>query len=82
MRALIAKHGVRNGLLTSVAPTGTISLLADNVSSGIEPVFALAYTRKVREPDGSTTGRGGVRLRAAPVPATAREPRRRCPPIS
>ena len=53
VRALIAEHGIRNALLTSVAPTGTISLVADNVSSGIEPVFALAYTRKVLQPDGS-----------------------------
>ena len=53
IRALIAQHGMRNGLVTSVAPTGTISLVADNVSSGVEPVFALAYTRKVTQPDGS-----------------------------
>ena len=53
VRALIAQHGIRNGLLTSVAPTGTISLLADNVSSGIEPIFAYSYTRKVTEPDGT-----------------------------
>jgi ribonucleoside-diphosphate reductase alpha chain len=53
VRALIAEHGIRNALLTSVAPTGTISLVADNISSGIEPVFALAYTRKVLQPDGS-----------------------------
>jgi len=53
VRALIAEHGIRNALLTFVAPTGTISLVADNVSSGIEPVFALAYTRKVLQPDGS-----------------------------
>jgi ribonucleoside-diphosphate reductase alpha chain len=53
VRELIAEHGIRNALLTSVAPTGTISLVADNVSSGIEPVFALAYTRKVLQPDGS-----------------------------
>ena len=51
VRALIAAHGIRNALLTSVAPTGTISLVADNVSSGVEPVFALAYTRKVLQPD-------------------------------
>ena len=50
---LIAEHGIRNALLTSVAPTGTISLVADNVSSGVEPVFALAYTRKVLQPDGT-----------------------------
>jgi ribonucleoside-diphosphate reductase alpha chain len=54
-RALIARHGIRNALLTSVAPTGTISLVADNVSSGVEPVFALAYTRRVLQPDGSRT---------------------------
>ncbi|AWD21501.1 adenosylcobalamin-dependent ribonucleoside-diphosphate reductase [Fuscovulum blasticum] len=53
VRAAIAKHGIRNALLTSVAPTGTISLYAGNVSSGIEPVFAYAYTRKVLQKDGS-----------------------------
>jgi ribonucleoside-diphosphate reductase alpha chain len=55
VRAAIAANGIRNALLTSVAPTGTISLVADNVSSGVEPVFALAYTRKVLQPDGSKT---------------------------
>ncbi|MBR9863573.1 MAG: adenosylcobalamin-dependent ribonucleoside-diphosphate reductase [Rhodobacteraceae bacterium] len=52
-RALVAEHGIRNALLTSVAPTGTISLYAGNVSSGIEPVFAYSYTRKVLQNDGS-----------------------------
>jgi ribonucleoside-diphosphate reductase alpha chain len=53
VRAAIAEHGIRNALLTSVAPTGTISLFADNVSSGIEPVFSYTYTRSVLMPDGS-----------------------------
>lgn len=53
VRAAIARHGIRNALLTSVAPTGTISLLADNVSSGIEPVFSFTYTRSVLMPDGT-----------------------------
>ncbi|MCL6684138.1 adenosylcobalamin-dependent ribonucleoside-diphosphate reductase [Sphingomonas alba] len=50
---LIAEHGLRNGCLTSIAPTGTTSLLAGNISSGIEPVFAYSYTRKILQPDGS-----------------------------
>lgn len=53
-RALIASHGLRNGCLTSIAPTGTTSLLAGNVSFGIEPVFAYTYRRRLRQPDGST----------------------------
>ncbi len=55
VRDAIRENGIRNALLTSVAPTGTISLYAGNVSSGIEPVFAYAYTRKVLQKDGSRT---------------------------
>ncbi|MGZ6009425.1 MAG: TSCPD domain-containing protein, partial [Rhizomicrobium sp.] len=54
VRSAIAKTGMRNGLLTSIAPTGTISLFAGNVSSGIEPVFAYSYTRKVLQSDGTS----------------------------
>jgi ribonucleoside-diphosphate reductase alpha chain len=53
VRAAIAEHGIRNALLTSIAPTGTISIFADNVSSGLEPVFSFRYTRNVLMPDGS-----------------------------
>jgi ribonucleoside-diphosphate reductase alpha chain len=49
----IAQHGIRNALLTSIAPTGTISLFADNVSSGLEPVFSFHYTRTVLMRDGT-----------------------------
>ncbi len=53
LKELIGKQGIRNALVTSIAPTGTISLYADNISSGIEPIFALEYDRKTLQPDGS-----------------------------
>lgn len=51
MRNEILAHGIRNSHLISFAPTGTISIAADNVSSGIEPVFMKSGTRKIREFD-------------------------------
>ena len=47
----IMMYGIRNSHLTSIAPTGTISLYAGNISSGVEPIFAPSYTRKVRNKD-------------------------------
>lgn len=52
LRADIKKNGIRNSHLLSVAPTGTISLSADNVSSGIEPVFSHFYDRTIQTFEG------------------------------
>jgi len=57
IRDLINDYGIRNSHLLSVAPTGTISLSADNVSSGIEPPYNLFYDRKIQEFDGERTER-------------------------
>jgi ribonucleoside-diphosphate reductase alpha chain len=51
--SLVAAHGLRNSHVLSIAPTGTISMFAGNVSSGIEPIFSLGAERKFIEPDGS-----------------------------
>lgn len=51
----IARFGLRNSHLTAIAPTGTISLLANNVSSGLEPVYEFNHVRRVLEFDGSYT---------------------------
>ncbi len=53
VREAARTDGIRNALLTSIAPTGTISLFANNISSGLEPVFAFSYTRHVLMPDGA-----------------------------
>lgn len=52
-QSTIAEHGIRNGVILTIAPTGTTSIYYDNVSSGLEPTFAWSYDRKVRQPDGS-----------------------------
>lgn len=52
IRRDIHNYGIRNSHLLSVAPTGTISLSADNVSSGIEPVFSHSYERTIQTFEG------------------------------
>ena len=52
VRNEIREHGIRNSHLTSIAPTGTISLVADNISGGIEPVFSHYYDRTIQTFDG------------------------------
>ncbi len=53
VRRLIREHGIRNSHLLSIAPTGTISLAADNISSGIEPVFSIEFERTIQTPGGA-----------------------------
>ena len=57
VRDAVETHGLRNSHLLSVAPTGTISLSADNVSSGIEPVFSHYYDRTITTFDGQRVER-------------------------
>jgi ribonucleoside-diphosphate reductase alpha chain len=84
LRRQIADHGIRNSHLLSIAPAGSISLLAGNVSSGIEPVFMLEGQRMVRGPDAAVRrlevvdyayamwrARGGERGRAPASMVTA-----------
>jgi len=53
LKEKIWKHGIRNSHLLSIAPAGTISIVADNVSSGVEPVFLHRYDRTVITPAGT-----------------------------
>ncbi len=53
LRAAISRHGIRNSHLLAIAPAGSISLLANNVSNGLEPAYGFEYRRKLRLPDGS-----------------------------
>jgi ribonucleoside-diphosphate reductase alpha chain len=57
VRKDIREYGIRNSHLLSIAPTGTISLSADNISSGIEPVFSHFYDRTIKTFDGSRVER-------------------------
>ena len=57
VKKLIREHGIRNSHLTSIAPTGTISIVANNVSGGIEPVFSHYYDRTIQTFDGPKTER-------------------------
>ena len=57
VRNVIKLHGIRNALLAFIPPTGTISLFGGDVSSGIEPIFAYAYTHKLLQNDGSQIGK-------------------------
>lgn len=52
IKGLVTTHGLRNSHLLSIAPTGTISLSADNVSSGLEPVFSHSYDRTIQTFEG------------------------------
>lgn len=54
IREGIRLHGIRNSHLLAIAPTGTISLCADNISSGLEPVFAYRFDRTIQKFEGPT----------------------------
>jgi ribonucleoside-diphosphate reductase alpha chain len=51
IKSLIKEHGIRNCAILTQAPTGTVSILSGNVSSGIEPMFAPAYERRYFDKD-------------------------------
>lgn len=56
IRELIKENGIHNSHLISIAPTGTLSVVANNVSSGIEPIFSLSYKRRVKISSDSIRG--------------------------
>lgn len=53
IKQAVKAFGVRNSHHNTIAPAGTISLLANNISNGIEPIFQAKYSRDVRLPDGT-----------------------------
>ncbi len=53
LRSAIGRHGIRNSHLLAIAPTGSISLLAGNVSSGLEPIFGASYVRTLQSAEGA-----------------------------
>ena len=52
LRAAIKKNGIRNGVLLTIAPTGTTSIYFGNISSGLEPVYQFEGKRFILQPDG------------------------------
>jgi ribonucleoside-diphosphate reductase alpha chain len=45
----IIKHGLRNSAFATVGPTGTVSIVADNCTSGIEPCYSIKYVRRGKD---------------------------------
>lgn len=56
VREAIRENGIHNSHLISIAPTGTLSVIANNVSSGVEPIFSLSYKRRVKVSSDSIRG--------------------------